>query len=115
MGVKPGRLVALKTRRQDFRFPGSGWRLETFEHSQCDSPLAQEPTKTISTHCEFGLMQIKFANPIPKTFATALVNSTAYSGGASGYIASFGSSKCRKGRAPFSCVNQRRTVMITTI
>ena len=35
MGVKPGRLVALKTRRQDFCFPGSGWRLKTFEHRQC--------------------------------------------------------------------------------
>ena len=35
MGVKPGRLVALKTRRQDFGFPGSGWRLKTFEHRQC--------------------------------------------------------------------------------
>jgi hypothetical protein len=35
MGVKPGRLVALKTRRQNLRFPGSGWRLETFEYSQC--------------------------------------------------------------------------------
>jgi hypothetical protein len=35
MGVKPGRLVALKTRWQDFRFPGSGWRLKAFEHRQC--------------------------------------------------------------------------------
>src|SRR5215472_3815704 len=34
MGVKPGRLVAIKSRRQDFRFPGCGWCLETFEHSQ---------------------------------------------------------------------------------
>ena len=35
MGVKPGRLVALKPRWQDFGFPGSGWRLKTFEHRQC--------------------------------------------------------------------------------
>ena len=35
MGVKPGWLVALQTRRQDFCFPGSGWRLKTFEHRQC--------------------------------------------------------------------------------
>jgi hypothetical protein len=34
MGVEPGRLVAHKSRRQDFGFPGCGWRLETFEHRQ---------------------------------------------------------------------------------
>jgi hypothetical protein len=35
MGIKPSRLVALKSRRQDFGFPGCGRRLKTFEHRQC--------------------------------------------------------------------------------